>query len=340
MPDIPEKHLADANVTVSLALKSWNRFKTPNLRVDPGLLGADHSFTHQGKSLKISLPATSEAADAKRVEVDYWRGRGGDTEKEPAGYLIHSVDVSVSLQGLHTLPSAVLDQPANASDTLAPDQQIQLEQLATTFGQIALEAFDLWMRCVRWKTGFGQFGRAGPVVPETGWGNRLRDASSGKMVWIGKQRFVSPARSAISPVHWANIRHALVGGDSPPVFVDLLFDAEMHIEAGDFRRAVIDTVVAAEAYIRTTVRSVLPGEMTKFMPIKQVLRKLFPKALATLGKAGFKEPDELQDILEVRNAIMHSGNVGVLGREKCLLYVATVRKLITDHVQYTSNINY
>lgn len=101
MSHTPEKDSIDRNATVSLTLKSWDRFNTPNLRVAPSLLGAAHSFTHQAKSIKISFPASSEAADAKRVKVDQRRGQNGDAEKEPADYLIHSVDVSVSLPGQH-----------------------------------------------------------------------------------------------------------------------------------------------------------------------------------------------------------------------------------------------
>lgn len=340
MSETPEKDFAHPNTTVSLTLKSWGRFKTPNLRVDPGLLGACHSFAYKGKSIKISLPIASEVANADRIKLDHWREREGDRQLEPMDYLIHSVDVSVAIPGLHILPTAVLEQPANAFDIISPDEQNRLELLATTAGQLALEAFDLWIRCVRWKTGFAQFGRAATVGPETGWGIRLRDASSDKMVWIGTHSFVSPARSAISPVHWANMDTALAAGDSPPVFVDLLMDAEMHMEAGDFRRSVIDASIALETYVRTVVQSTLPdgiGEAARrFIDegnIRPVLERLFPEALDKRGKAGFKAPSELHQILNDRNSIMHSGSVDALSREKCVRYVAAVRKLTADHIQ-------
>ena len=176
MADINEENMSAANATVALTLKSWDRFKTPNLRVDPGLLGAAHSFTHQGKSIKIALPTASEATNADRVKLDHLLGR------DPADYLIHSVDVSVSIPGTQTFPSAVLERPPNARDIVALDEQQRLELLSKCAGQIALEAFDLWIRCIRWKTGLGQFGRAAVVGPETGWTTRLRDTSIGGRV--------------------------------------------------------------------------------------------------------------------------------------------------------------
>lgn len=336
MSDTPEKDWAHPNPTVELTLKSWDRFKTPNLRVEPSLLGAAHSFTHQGKSFKVSLPMASEATNSEKVTLDHWRGRDGDGQFEPMDYLIHSVDVSVSLPGLYTLPSVVLEQSANAFNTISAGEQIMLEQLAMTSGQLALAAFDLWLRCIRWKTGLARFGRAATVGPDTGWRNRLRDASTGNFVWTGKHRFVSPARPAISPVHWENIGIVLAAGESPPLFVDLLFDAEMHIEAGDFRRAVIDAAVAAEAYIRSTVRSVLPGRMGeesgKFMTIKTVLKKLFPEALEKSGKPECNLYSELRDIFIDRDKILHGGRVDDLTKEKCDGYVAVVRVLLADHL--------
>ena len=324
MSETHEKESMDRNTTVLLALKSWDRFKTPNFRVDPGLLGAFHSFVHQGRQVKVSLPQESEVNNTDRVKVDCWRGGDREGEMEPLNYLIHSVDVSGVLPGETVFPSAVLAQPANALDLFTPEEQERLELLAATSGQLALAAFDLWIRCVRWKSGLSRFGRAATMGPETGWGNSLRDARTGNSVWLGKHRFVSPARSAISPVHWGSIGSALAAGESPPVFVDLLFDAEMHIEAGDFRRAVIDAAVAAETYVRTVVRSTLPSglgrkaaQVIERQNIGNVLEHLFPEALALLGKPGYKPPSELKDMLITRNSIMHSGHVDDLSREKC-----------------------
>lgn len=331
MIDTNKKDTFGESATLALTLKSWDRFKTPNLRVDPGLLGAAHSFTHQGKSIRIALPTASEATNADRVKLDHW------LEHDPADYLIHSVDVSVSIPGTQTFPSAVLERPPNARNIIAPDEQQRLELLSKSTGQIAVEAFDLWIRCVRWKTGLGQFGRAAAVGPETGWTTRLRDMSSGKTVWIGKVTFISPARPSVTSNQWETIGIALAAGESPPVFVDLLFDAEMHIEAGDFRRAVIDAAVAAEAYIRFTVRSVLPGQMGeksgKFMAIRTVIKKLFPKALEQGGKPACTLLSEMHEIFDDRNEILHGGRVADLTKEKCNKYIGSVRKLIADHLQ-------
>ena len=339
MHETPEKNLVHPDAKVALKLQSGSRYKTPNLRVDASLLGAAHSFTHQERTIKISLPALSEASDAERVTLDHWRGGDGDGQLIPLDYLIHSVDVSVSLPELHTLPSAVLDRPINAYEVVTEEEQIRLEELVTTAGRIALEAFDLWIRCVRWKTGVGRFGLAPAVGSETGWGNRLRDATTGKMVWRSKIKFTVPAFTVVSSGEWESIGKTLTVGQSPPVFVDLLFDAEMHIEAGDFRRAVIDTAVAAETCIRTVVRTSLPrglgeaaGRLIALGNIRQVLQHLFPEALAVLGKEGYKLSPELHKIFDDRNAIMHSGIVHDLSREKCLSYAMEVRRLIADHV--------
>ena len=281
-----------------------------------------------------------EATNAERVTLDHWRGGDGDGRDIPLDYLIHSVDVSASLPDLHTLPSDVLNRPINAYQIVTEEEQIRLEELVTTAGRIALEAFDLWIRCVRWKTGVGRFGLAPAVGPETGWGNRLRDATTGKMVWRSKIKFTVPAFTVVSSGEWESIGKTLTVGQSPPVFVDLLFDAEMHIEAGDFRRAVIDMAVAAETCMRTVVRTTLPRGLGKaagrFIDqgnIRYVLRHLFPEALAVRGNVGYKPSTELHKIFDDRNDIMHSGIVDDLSKEKCLVYFKEVHKLIADHVQ-------
>ena len=340
MHETPEKNLVHPDAKVALKLQSWSRYKTPNLRVDASLLGAAHSFTHQERTIKVSLPALLEATNAERVTLDHWRGGDGDGQLIPLDYLIHSVDVSVSIPGRHALPSAVREPPVNACESVTEKEQIRLEELATTAGRIALEAFDLWIRCVRWKTGVGRFGQAATVGPETGWGTHLRDVSTGKRDWRSRNFMTSPSRRAVSSGEWESIGKTLTVGQQPPVFVDLLFDAEMHIEAGDFRRAVIDMAVAAETCIRTVVRTSLPrglgeaaGRLIALGNIRQVLQHLFPEALAVLGKEGYKLSPELHKIFDDRNAIMHSGIVHDLSREKCLSYAMEVRRLIADHIQ-------
>ena len=340
MHETPEKNLVHPDAKVALKLQSWSRYKTPNLRVDANLLGAAHSFTHQERTIKVSLPALLEATNAERVTLDHWRGGDGDGRDIPLDYLIHSVDVSASLPDLHTLPSDVLNRPINAYQIVTEEEQIRLEELATTAGRIALEAFDLWIRCVRWKTGVGRFGLAPAAGPETGWGNRLRDATTGKMVWRSKIRMTVPARTAVSSGEWESIGNTLTVGQSPPVFVDLLFDAEMHIEAGDFRRAVIDAAVAAETCIRTVVRTSLPsglGEKERrrieFENIGHLLKHRFVKALAMVGREGYEPSPDLSKIFKARNAIMHGRPVDDLSRENCLSYVTEVRRLIADHIQ-------
>ena len=83
MHETPEKNLVYPDAKVALKLQSWSRYKTPNLRVDASLLGAAHSFTHQERTIKISLPALSEASDAERVTLDHWRGGDGDGQLIP-----------------------------------------------------------------------------------------------------------------------------------------------------------------------------------------------------------------------------------------------------------------
>ena len=54
---------------------------------------------------------------------------------------------------------------------------------------------------------------------------------------------------------------------------------------------------------------------------------------SVLGKPGYKPSSELHKTWDDRNDIMHSGTVDNLSSEKCLRYVAAVRKLIADHIQ-------
>jgi len=337
MDGTDKKDLFAAQTTVSLALESWDRFKTPIFRVEPNLLGAVHSFTYQGRTIDITLPTISEAANIARVKLDHWRDQDGNGQVEPLDYLIHSVDVSVSLPDVHLFPSAILELPPNAVEVVTPEEQRRLATVVQGVTPLASGAFDLWIRCVRWKTGSSLLGRVAVAEVDTGWTTRLRDVNSGKTVWISAATLASPARFAISKTHWDSINRALTAGDAPPLSVDLLFDAEMHIEAGDFRRAVIDAAVAAEAYIRTMVRDTLPGalgdEAREFKTIREVLNNLFPKALLKRSKATCKVTMELHKIFDDRNKIVHGGKVADLSVGKCREHVAAVRELIADHLE-------
>ena len=123
MIDTNKKDTSGESATVSLTLMAWDRFKTSNLRVEPSLLGAAHTFSHQGRSVKVSLPAAEETTDGARVKLDHWQGRNTEGQPNPADCLIEYVDVSVSLPGTQTFPSAVLEQPPHAFDMISPDEQ-------------------------------------------------------------------------------------------------------------------------------------------------------------------------------------------------------------------------
>jgi hypothetical protein len=323
---------------VSLKLKSWNRFRTPYLHVCADLLGRSHTFTHSDRTVTITLPAKPSdgpKGTSDRLQLHSWRQDEGE-QIVPLEYDIQSVDVSVNVEGEFLLPTEILQRSPKAVDLLTKEQAATLEGCTAESHELALRAFEFWIRVLRWKTELDLIGRENPDSPETGWATYLIDVQTDKRVWIGTQSLTVYGHTALSEEMWCAVQTQLSQVDRIPISVDLYFDSLHHLHIGDLQRAISDAAVAAESHVRFVVQESIPNgtgtELRRLIDdanIRPVLQRVYGEALSlTNGTGHFKVPSEIHELFDYRNKILHKGTVEGLTEAKCRKLIAAVRDLL------------
>lgn len=322
---------------------SWNRFITRGFGVKPELLGLSHNFLFQGFQITIHLPQQAsyreEEERATRATVFSWRENEGD--KIPLEVAIESVDVTIQSIEDVTIPKEALDNPPKLYDLFSEQQQEHLNNLASRYGTIAEEAFDLWVRTLRWKTNYGAIGRSEIQGSSSGWSTYLLDPISQKRFWAAPHIMTLSSIPSIDRTTWDKVQFALQSRLEPPVYYDLMFDAVEHIEISDLQRAVVDMAVACEAYMRKAVMQRLPQALSQNVyryideaNIRQVLNHFFPDTLNDDERKTLKSMNSnLQNLFNSRNTILHSGRKAGLTQEECNKYLETTRKLLALHFE-------
>jgi len=239
--------------------------------VTPDILGQSHAFTFDGHDINVALPGAKRLAGFKtgegefvddRLSVRGWREQ--DEQREPLAVEVHDVDAVVVIPGSTTVPNEVLTRPINDYELFAEQQQEYLNKLTSNYGKIARQAFDYWIRLVRWKADSWRLGLPEISGEETGWGTYLQEKNSRKDLWAGPLRIVSvlPIASVTRAV-WDEPAAALDSGVSPPIFNDLLYDALIHLDRKDLQRAIVDAAMAAEIYMKRIVHEGLPTALQR-----------------------------------------------------------------------------
>lgn len=334
-------HESCAMADIPVELEGWTAFHTPNLSIEPSLVGARHRFSFEGCTVTVGLPNAPrpDLDDQETISFSSWREVDG--KKVPLMYSIGEVQVTVSIAGSHSLPSEMLDRPPNAFDLLVESRQRGLNALAMEHYLIAERAFDRWARTLRWKTGQWEILRDRAPGLATGWGTTLRHATTAKRLWVHHDTIVVHLKRAVTQDQWKLVQASLQAGEESAVFVDLLLDAEMHFAASDLRRAIIDAAVAAETYIRSTVQQTLPtglGECARELVdeanVRPVMTKVFPESLKQLGAPSVDKGtmSDVHKLLDARNKLLHTGLVLGVDSARCEKYVRAVRTLLAGRL--------
>jgi hypothetical protein len=330
----------------SVELTSWSRFDTPNLEIEPALLGQSHVFTFDGHRIEISLPSVDRLAGFKdaedgtfmdeRISVPGWRMHDG--QRQPLAVEVYDVDVVVSIPGRPSLPQEARTTPIT-HEFFSEEQMKHLDKLATDYGDLAYRAFDLWIRTLRWKADSYRIG-----LPESGGVGssesriEIREKDTLYRFWTNPLYINAYIPAPVKVEVWDKVAAALSTGDSPPIFYDLLYSAMAHLERGDLRLTIIvDTAVAAETYMKLSVQAGLPNDLDD--PLKEYINnaqiwrvrdKFFPKRLDTQQRKVYKSlrPD-LKKLFDDRNDIMHSGQKEGLTASYCQKIIRSVRELVT-----------
>jgi hypothetical protein len=322
---------------VSVLAASWNRFITRGFGITSDLLGSSHRFQFKNYQVSVLLPeqANFEVQEYDQAVVYSWQEQDG--KRMPVGIAVKSVDVKVQLVEDVSIPESMLQVPLNAYDLVSEEHQTRLNNLCYMYEDIAKEAFDLWIRILRWKTNNGSIGRPEVVGSSSGWGTYLLDLEKEKPCWVSHGILTLPGIARIDITTWDEVQATLLSGLEPPVFYELIFDAVEHMKIGDFQRAVIDTAVGCEAFIRQLVSGRLPQELAEsprkyiqVAPIRRLLDEFLPEVLNDGQLMVLKEnlPD-LRRLFEARNIILHSGRKENLTAEECNGFLKAARALVS-----------
>jgi hypothetical protein len=321
--------------TRELKLESWDRFPTPNLDIEYGLLGQSHTFYYMGATVILSVPdqeCIGVGPDADGY-VHEWRTNEG--EKIPQKAFVFRVDVRVQRGDCVALPAEVLERHPNAFDLIATEDQKALNALVFETGDIASNAFEYWLSIMRWKSGNYRIGRSG-ITNTPQWSTYLRDSESLKSVWTGPRLIQIQASHAVTESDWKAVQQALETSAEVPTHIKFFDDAQDSISRHEFRRSIIDLAIACEIFMRTLVLRCVPKdldpdirEMLESANITQYYRKFFPNLLTADGRRRFKglANDHLESLFDARNKIMHMAEETRATRENCLRFSKAAQTL-------------
>jgi hypothetical protein len=323
-------------------LTAWNRFDTSNLTVAPELLGRSHAFTFDGHGIDVSLPSAERIPDeelrgmfvGERLMVSGWL-RGQDGRRRPIDFHIKDVDVVIDIPGKTSVPEEARTGSVNHA-LFSEQQQKRLGNLADWYGSVARQAFDLWIRTLRWKADDFWIGSPAAIVVVTGSRTELRERGTPNRLWKSGEHITVHVEKTVTSEIWNEVSATLLSGLEPPIFYDLLYDAMAQLVRGDLRRAVVDAAVAAETCMRTMVQEGLPDSLDEVFRtyideanISQVIRRFFSTHLDDQQSRAYKGlSSDLYKLFDARNAIMHSGRTDNLTTQKCQRLINRVRDLL------------
>jgi len=319
-------------------LLSWNRFITRNLVVVPELVGKTNEFQFEKSQVRIELPTedklTESRDDDSALEISSYKMKNG--RKIPVAIAVRSVDVLVHINERVSLPEEALNHRPNPIDLLSEEQQKLLDKLATTHGDVASRAFDLWINTLRWKSSNGAIGRPEVHGSESGWTTYLLNKATKQRFWAAPHSLTLTIYEPITLSEWHEVEKSLQLGQKPPVYIDLMFDGIEQFKLGDLQRSVVDLAVACESYMRARVMQNLPSGLTDVVlkyideaPIRRVLDNLFKETLSDKQNRRLQSiRSTLHQLFNARNDILHSGHKEDLTSADCKKYIEATKKLI------------
>lgn len=299
-------------------------------------MGKTMCFDHEGTTVTIRLPSMDSVKDSD--DSCATKGAYRASTGEVIYYHIHNVDVLTECPSEIELPDIVLTKNANAYDEIDKDKQAALDSIITTARASAVSTFEYWISLLRWINGSPSIGREERVGNESGWGTRLYDRETRKVVWLEGMYIEVEGVNEVTTQHWVQVQANAKCQNRPPMHVSLLHDAIHCMHVGDYRRAIVDLSIACEVYLRTTIVMSLPvGVQTQAMRlieeanINQFVSQLFPELLTDLSKAEYSKriKDEVTSLFAKRNKLMHMASLSDIDRKRCERYISALKSMFS-----------
>jgi len=325
--------------TRDIKLYSIAKVGITNFSILPEVMGAKAYFVYDGYEITILLP--SEYEDERATVTKRLADNGAATRVE-----ISSLDIQVKNPGKITVPVEMLNSNCNAYDLADESLTEELESRIFKYQHIVNEAINVWLRCLRWKRNDWRVGRNGSNVGQYVDASQVNliNRESDEKIWHGPLHYTLPGCAAISRECWNATESLLKNNETSPVYYDLLFDSEAHLNDGEIKRALVEVAMAAEIFIRTIVENRIPEDLNRKIKdyvdrvsIRTVFESFLTEHLdSSQREILFKDDERLRsNILRLfndRNTIMHSGVIDSLDRGLCSAYISDVKKIFTELV--------
>jgi len=327
---------------------SWSRFTTRDFTVAPELLGLSHEFPFKDGQIEIELPSTGKLPEEitdesvsivesrdSIVTIKSYREEYG--RKIPIEFSINSVDVQVCLDETITLPEEILTRKSNPVDLLSKKQLTQLNRIMKSHTNLAAEAFDRWIRILRWKSNNGSIARPEFHGFESGWGTYLLNGATKRRIWRNPFILTFSIVSPITLSIWRDVETTLKLGQESPVYIDSMFDGIEQFRVGNLQQSVVYLAVACESFMRARVMQNLPEGLTAAVVryiyeanIRQIQEHLFKDTLNDVQAKLLKSINSrLHQLFDARNTILHSGYKQDLTPADCQKYVQATKNLVS-----------
>ena len=331
---------------------SWNRFLTRNLVVKPSVLPKKHRFTFRNHEVELALPNPDLTNVAKipamHMQLDEYRiaisATSAVDNNIPTQIAVESADVTVTLPMKLELDRRLLESPPNRPEYASDEQVKRLNALSDEYATLTGQAFEYWLRVVRWKSEDPSIGSPAVQGFRSGWSTYLISPKSNHRFWAGPMAFSVTIKDPIDDQTWKEIGKALKSALEPPLYFDYLSDSIEHSKIGELQQAVVELATSAELFIRSRTMQKVPSDLTAEMRdhldeanIRPVMGKFFVGILSEGGASYFKRfSSALQALFNDRNTILHSGHKDGLGENHFAKYRDATHKLIhmADNGEY------
>ena len=307
--------------------------------MEPAVLGQEHVFESQCLPVRLIVlgPERLHAAEGVSDEHAPLRVIAYRTvDNEPTQIAVQTVNVVLDLPEELVVPVDVLGKPVNSYDLVPKSTWKNWEGLASAYTCKAGDAFEYWLRILRWRCNRGWIGRPEIQGFESGWGTYLKDHSTGQDIWAWHAPGRMVLRDPVSLQEWNDVQEVLACREESPVYIDLMFDAVEQAQLGDLRRALTEAAVACEAYLRAVVIQSLPEtvvdgirKVIDEVNVAQLVNHAFPDLLTPNQVKEYKAlRSDLLTLFKLRNTILHVGDAEGVTADRCEKLLWAVSSLL------------
>ena len=318
---------------VDVPVKLRSTFGTESLFIRAPLAGSTHRFTFNQHRIEIHLPdplprkavGDPEMRETAGLWCYSWRSK----TKRPLNYEVRRVRVVVDLNRTLTIPQAALRKVSPKHHTKAAFKAF--EDVVTSGERIAEDAFRLWVRTLRWKSLNARINQMNIEPTDVARGSRLVDASTGQAFYAPPITVSAGVTAPITRRIWNSCCKALRNQQTPPLWLDFLFEGEHRVASSDLHGGIVGLAIACELLMR---RLVMRPTNRRFFPLlKKMEIGRIRDQWGNLGPTGKRlnaafNNDRLKRLFDLRNGIMHRGEIRVLNQSECRELAKMARRFI------------